>query len=568
LLPRGMSGRLVLQLVLVLVLLAGVTFFLRLDQSLMSNTVVLRSIQSPNSRLPLSAAAAAQKSLQRYSLKDIVAVPLEPYNACGDRILHVSCLKTIIIDGAVDIVSSIVPTVSSLYPQLCEDLVQQTTDDPSSSRKQLDEAHCMLCLQVEGTVSALAQATKMKDEIKRYLLPTEASRVAAAIVPAGGVITHRIVDRKTIQMRQTYLPFSIEHNRQRQYESNFGNLIWQFGATRLINPFTTLFAPARSNWAVSAVVAASANSLFLDELPPWGTNGTVTFTKQIRSWDVPTIMLGIGIQKEFSSNFSAADMQLFDYQRTFLHEIAKRQSRPAIAVRGHLTRIACENAGLTHCMTMGCPSLTINTVANLGATMDQKWKTTLNKLADKERVKLVLALPATPGRYVHRKVMELFAKLAKVHEVVMILQSPKQGELDIAKQLGMMEHTRAVEFDNVEEWFNLTANADLVLSARIHGGMAGIAGGTPSIVIPMDWRIQELVDAMHIPSLPLERINSDMDLGMLLRQADVDFKAFEANRRERILQYIEILGEADLEINPKLLDVVHGDGAGDRERYD
>jgi drug/metabolite transporter (DMT)-like permease len=546
----GLYGR----YALVLVLLTGVTFFPLLDRQELSprlnGTGPVQGIQSTRSVASVS---------QSNAFHDLVAVPLEPYNACNDHILHVSCLKTIVVNGAVNVASPLVPVVSSLYPQVCDDLEQQTHD---ATKWQLEEAHCMLCLQANGVVSVLVESTPLKDRISRYLLPAEASRVAATIVPGG--VSHRIVDRKTIVITQWYKPWSWDNNYQRGVDSNRGNMIWQYGATRLINPFTTLFLgkeSASSSTAV-ALVLATANALRLDE-PSEESMSYIDWHKMVQGWDVPTILLGIGIQKEFSADFSPADLELFEFQRAQLQEIERRQSRPAIAVRGNLTSIACENSDVSHCVVMGCPSLTISTLENLGATMDAKWKTTLKKLDNGETIKMALALPALSAsmrhegdkkRALHKTVMDLFVNLAKHHDAIVVIQDG--SDLHWLEKWPLLKHAHNVSFDNAEQWFNLTSNVDLVLSGRIHGGMAGIASSAPTLVIPTDLRIRELVDAMLIPSLSAERINSDMDVATLLRLANVDFKAFEANRRQRILQYIGILREADLEMNPKLLEVV------------
>ena len=45
---------------------------------------------------------------------------------------------------------------------------------------------------------------------------------------------------------------------------------------------------------------------------------------------------------------------------------------------------------------------------------------------------------------------------------------------------------------------------DFVVLTRIHGGMAGIANGIPTIIIPTDLQILELINAMKLPSLSFE----------------------------------------------------------------
>jgi len=95
--------------------------------------------------------------------------------------------------------------------------------------------------------------------------------------------------------------------------------------------------------------------------------------------------------------------------------------------------------------------------------------------------------------------------------------------------------------------------------------MASLASATPVVVISMDHRINELVDAMLIPNLSLQEFqkaeedaqDSGNILSYVLKSVDVDYTAFENNRRKRLASYVEILKQAGLEMNPSLLDIVN-----------
>ena len=52
--------------------------------------------------------------------------------------------------------------------------------------------------------------------------------------------------------------------------------------------------------------------------------------------------------------------------------------------------------------------------------------------------------------------------------------------------------------DGVEDWFEFTQGLDFLVSTRIHGGMAGVTVGVPTLFLPTDFRIMELVNAMPI----------------------------------------------------------------------
>jgi len=67
--------------------------------------------------------------------------------------------------------------------------------------------------------------------------------------------------------------------------------------------------------------------------------------------------------------------------------------------------------------------------------------------------------------------------------------------------------------------------------------MASLASATPVVVISMDHRINELVDAMLIPNFSLQEFrkaeedaqDSGNSLSYVLKSVDVDYTAFENN---------------------------------------
>ena len=120
------------------------------------------------------------------------------------------------------------------------------------------------------------------------------------------------------------------------------------------------------------------------------------------------------------------------------------------------------------------------------------------------------------------------------------------------------------EFHNAEDWIStLNESADLVVSMRIHGEMSGISAGVRTIVIPTDCRIQELVEAMRVPHVTLEQLESEdelhsaHDLAELLDKAhDTDFGEFERNRRYNISRWKGILETVGVQMDPALTDIL------------
>ena len=528
----------------------------------------------------------------------LVLVPLSEagaYNACNDKILHLSCVKTIILTRTIT-QRSVVPVVNQLYPQFCKAVFEKQVEklfyeEKGSRPQQIDRAEASLCLQTGRTVGALVETiveekasdedgkvvTKVVNEhIVRHLLAKDAHFIAATLLGVNKSSSYRIVDRASIVMTQTYLPFSRDHNEWRRKDGNRGNFIWQYGATRMINPYTTqIFRKDELEWLqkknFSALVLADANGLDLDDKKSVssrvGMRGLYDLVVKVNA---PTIFLGIGIQKSFEGSASstpntsttndAFDYRLFDHQIKMLKEIEKHQTSPAIAVRGELTKRTCENSGITHCVALGCPSLAISTEPNLGAKLESNWKALLERVSRNERIKLGITIPKRIPTGEHQAVLEQLMRIAQQHESSIVLQTRNDPQL--LEAVNETSANNRVIFDNVEEWLNFTASCDLVLTPRIHSGMASLVSATPVVVISMDHRIDELVNAMLIPKLSLPEFQNAVSksgniLNNVLRSLRVDFALFEENRRKRLASYVKILNQVGLEMNPSLLNIVH-----------
>jgi hypothetical protein len=271
-------------------------------------------------------------------------------------------------------------------------------------------------------------------------------------------------------------------------------------------------------------------------------------------------LLGIGIQKSFDTvklSGPTPELELFDYQRDYLVSVAEGQTRPAITVRGEMTAVACRKSGIDKCLAMGCPSLTINTLPDLGSVLKDKWQKVLTRLSEKKHIVIAISPPANPADPLPKHMLRIFAKISEQFDAVLIRQSTRDSEA-LFQEIGFKKMT--MFDDNAEDWFKMMESVDLVLAGRIHGGMVSIATATPTVIIPTDFRIQELVDIMHLPTISAEDLPKDadapVDLLSLLNSAKVDFDEFEENRLKRIRQYKEVLGEAGVEMNPKHLSVI------------
>ncbi|KAL3902577.1 MAG: hypothetical protein SGARI_005767 [Bacillariaceae sp.] len=189
--------------------------------------------------------------------------------------------------------------------------------------------------------------------------------------------------------------------------------------------------------------------------------------------------------------------------------------------------------------------------------------------------------PMANNPAVENGIIDFYKQISKLPAVdATVIIQVKSDEIRF-RESGLSATAKSVAYGNAEDWFQLTKESDLVLSARIHGGMAGIASSTSTLLIATDIRIAELAEAMLIPRLSVERIlvadksgqkqentatamevTSPKDLWRLLTSSvKVDFQAFERNRRQKLFIWSQILREVDLEMDPRLQKIVSAESS-------
>lgn len=225
----------------------------------------------------------------------------------------------------------------------------------------------MLCLQYGPTVGAVVTSRRTSDQNDDEVTLSSSDmaedivqQLEETLVEELNDIEFEIIDRKTIGMHGWYEPSTPEAKALRTKDGNVGNFIWMYGATRMMNPYTTEIKNMKNpdDSRVSALVMASANALNLAS----GTadyetmkNVVNSLANVVRNINKPTILLGIGIQAEFADIEETKSIKLYEHQVTFMNEIAERSIGKSVSVRGEFTETACINAGVENCISLGCP---------------------------------------------------------------------------------------------------------------------------------------------------------------------------------------------------------------------
>lgn len=95
-----------------------------------------------------------------------------------------------------------------------------------------------------------------------------------------------------------------------------------------------------------------------------------------------------------------------------------------------------------------------------------------------------------------------------------------------------------------DTWVDFLRDFDFVLGTRIHGSVAGILSGTPTLLLAHDSRTRELADYHQIPYLPLDKITENTRAEDLYEYAD--YTKFHDGLEETFDRFVSFLDKNDL----------------------
>lgn len=278
-----------------------------------------------------------------------------------------------------------------------------------------------------------------------------------------------------------------------------------------------------------------------------------------------------------------------------------------LSTRGNYTKEVCSLNG-AKVKSLGCPSIMISNDVYLGSTIQLKIDALMHKIEKsksgdkatikskrsrlKKDLKILLTLPIGVGI---NDFLELFMSVfIEYPKSIIVFQDPRdfkvlrflQHRLKKKFKKSAFDHIikeypgeadileRMVCFSSVTDWLSFASTFDMAFGARIHGTMAAISAGIPSLLIAPDYRVQEIGDASFLPTLaytdpsmnPKYFLDTNGDLSEdpnIDKQPIVDFsidhainlmnnlfdaEAFDRNRGSIAIEYVSNLNR--LEIYP------------------
>lgn len=354
------------------------------------------------------------------------------------------------------------------------------------------------------------------------------------------------------------------------YSSNTGNLLFNYATTLIAE-----LQGGRFPWGASAEhVQRRCDALVIPMANHLGSHTDLESSgPPISKYELPVVILGIGVQAPEGQQVSVPVGT-----QNWLHSVSQRSpsEHPNITTRGNLSsNILSSLSPSVNSVPLGCPSFFINRNPRLGQEISSRIHSISHHSA---RIAVSAGNPWKPHTLqVERMLLALVqdtsgAYIVQHPETMLELSlgfSPDPSRAEVVRE----RLFRDLSIDQMFAWFKLYSRAyisvpqwlldmrrfDLHVGTRIHGSMAAIQAGIPSVCIYIDQRTKELCDFLQIPCLSVLDVGSSLEATKLL---DVlvqwDSSKFDEDRMRLACSTADFLRSNLMTPSPHLLSIANG----------
>lgn len=262
---------------------------------------------------------------------------------------------------------------------------------------------------------------------------------------------------------------------------------------------------------------------------------------------IPVYIIGIGCRTPYEPDVTH---YTFDEEaKMFVKAVLNKGT--ILGLRGEITGSYLKHLGFTEgtdYRVIGCPSL-----YTFGRTLPQRPLNMVDgKLGDDTKVSLNMSwITPVNVQKVIAPLMKRFDDYYLVeqgHQELALLYygvdfvTNKQGAdslLPMKITHPIFAEDRYKVFINVKTWFDYMQGRDLSVGSKLHGNVAAVINGCPSLFFTLDGRMRELVDYHSLPAIPYCDIKGDESLEELI--AKVDMQSHIRNHSANFDRYIDFL---------------------------
>lgn len=285
--------------------------------------------------------------------------------------------------------------------------------------------------------------------------------------------------------------------------------------------------------------------------------------KRFSTIEIPMVGIGLGVQGPIEGvDPDSIPEGSWQWLRTLVERAPF--NKPNLAVRGEETLKTLGARGFAeHCIVTGCPSNFINPSPVLGREIYRRRANGLKRvvvaagnpfLPEFRRLEqsLTRIVEQSDGLYVCQHPIEMLrlavGNLSQISRAdVLVYRDYIQSELSIDDLRNWFIRYAHI-FTSVPEWIATMQRFDLVIGTRIHGVMAGIQAGVPSLCLCIDSRTLELCKSMKIPYLDANELHSGICMDQIeTALSNWDWKLYDATRYELVKRFSEFANWNGLE---------------------
>ncbi len=341
---------------------------------------------------------------------------------------------------------------------------------------------------------------------------------------------------------------------------NTGNLAFWYAVNSHIENDKTYFGwefdPLYLNKNFDRVIFIGANQLN----PAWDMSN---LANKFVKLTIPLIVIGLGAQAEFGHD--VLDQQ--DGTVKFMEAIAEKSTN--ISVRGALTKSVFKKYDIDNVKITGCPSNFINPYKDIAKLSNPKNFTPKKKIVFNidivHKLRNFLPLVTDWSRGLDDFICVSQAPLN-------IVQASRSKDINNEKELltnirnlllpgATLSYTASFvnetfkAYFNAEMWMEELLHYDFSIGTRMHGNMLAFQMGIPTVFVAHDERVLEMFQTMKLPYVMIDDIYKYKNLKNISNHVIYDENIYKETRQKLCQEYVSILEENSLSINPSLLSI-------------
>ncbi|GAA3014047.1 polysaccharide pyruvyl transferase family protein [Tetragenococcus solitarius] len=337
--------------------------------------------------------------------------------------------------------------------------------------------------------------------------------------------------------------------------NNVGNLMYAFSVFRNLSTYGVELVPDyyRVNPADAEKINQTYDSYVLplaNAIRPGFIPTLRKYTDLIEKLTIPVIVIGMGMAFPYEPNV--------EQERPFDNDVRKfvsavLENSNILGLRGQITSDYLSYLGFKEGrdhMVIGCPSMytfgnNIN-IRDLDLNSNSFISINMTPKADQKALKFLNGLSRKYKNleFIPQDLDEMILTYSGAPFLGNAINStinnyPNSLNSDLYK------NNQVKFFLSAPSWIKHMKNVNLSVGTRLHGNVAPILAGTPSMVIPIDGRMRELAEFHNFPRVSVDEMYEGMELEELLNM--VDIHSVEKNQKKNYENFINFLNKNNLE---------------------